>query len=917
MHICFVSLDYPSATGGGGVGSQVRTLGQALVAEGHRVAVVALAEAGQPDFQEDGGIRVYRVKRGNVHWYVSRIPVLGEWVSLAIREMEYASAAWRRVRRLHAEEPFDLIEGTETGFLFTAMWAKAPVVIRLHGEEYTFRKYTPDLRLTIQVRLSRVLQRMALRRARLLISPSRAHAREIASELNGVHPPIEIAPNAVPSGFGTSQSGDGGRIPGSAPIVLYVGRLERRKGIPALLEAARRILDEMPEVQFVLAGPPHPTLPEAELQEMVDRLGLNGQLRLLGHVPHEELAAWYGNASVCVLPSYYETFGIAALEALQAEVPTVGFNAGALPEVIEDGVSGLLTPPGDSKALAGAIMRLLRDETMRTRLATGARQRVADRFEIGRLVPLELASYNWAISAGHSETNGAGCEHVFFSPHADDVVLSCGGSMDLLLARGAAVSVITVFAGDPKTSPPPAFARHLSRKWKLAGDVAKQRREEDEEALRVLGVEHREQWDLPEAPYREALDGRLLYTTYAELKGRTTSEDAVVEDELRRRMENWLRGRRPDAALYFPLSLGGHVDHRIVFHVGVWLRARGFNVRFYEDWPYVGSYRRGSAAPGWVRRSTAVPLERKIEAAQRYYSQIPGLGGSSEELSRRLRKGARGKGRSESQEVCWELLPGTAAQLQADLSTLNLPLEAAAKKPSLRDFGAFLAGFRWHDLGEILPLGQGYCLDVGCGGGRHRPTIRSQGYDWIGMEKSPPACAPGVVRGDIRSLPFRQGTAAAVVAWQVLEYVEAPEQAVQEASRVLESGGIFCGSVSFLEPLHGRTYYGMSHLILEQLLDRHGFADIEVQAGLSGFALMTWTWLRRWGGPAWGRLAIPISAALLIPPAALRFLASYLWLRLGLGDGHGMRWIAERAPLEFAGHLMFVARKKTEPRPCT
>jgi glycosyltransferase involved in cell wall biosynthesis/LmbE family N-acetylglucosaminyl deacetylase len=891
------------------VGSQVRTFGQALVAEGHKVAVVALAEPGQPEFQDDGGIRVYRVKRGNVHWYISRIPLLGGWVSLPIREMEYASAAWRRVRRLHAEEPFDLIEGTETGSLFAAMWAKAPVVIRLHGEEYTFRKYTPGLRLTIQVRLSRGLQRMALRRARLLISPSRAHAREIAAELGAVHPPIEVAPNAVPPGHGTSPSGDGGRRPGSAPVVLYVGRLERRKGIPALLEAARLILDEAPRVQFVLAGPFHPTLAEAHLREMVDRLGLNGQLRLLGHVPHEELAGWYGSASVCVLPSYYETFGIAALEAMRAGVPVVGFNVGALPEVIEDGVSGLLTPPGDSKALAGAIMRLLRDDAMRTRLAAGARQRAEARFEIGRLVPLELASYNWAIRAGRPEANGAGREHVFFSPHPDDVVLSCGGSIQLALERGEAVSVITVFAGDPQTSNPSAFARHLGRKWGLADvEVTRMRREEDADALSVLGVEDKEQWDLPEAPYRQAPGGMPLYSTYAELKDRPTREDAAIEDELRRKVENWLHGKSPDAVLYFPLSLGGHVDHRILFHAGVWLRAKGYNVRFYEEWPYAESYRRRSLTPGWVRRSTKVPLEKKTKAAHRYFSQIPGLGGSPDAFAKRLRRGARGSGRGGSREDSWEFLPAAAARLPEDPSTVEPPLETAARKPSLRDFGAFVAGFRWHDLGEILPPGQGYCLDLGCGGGRHRPAIRSLGYDWIGMEKSQPASAPDLVAGDICNLPFRRGAAAAVVAWQVLEYVEAPEQAFQEASRVLEPGGVFCGSVSFLEPLHGRTYGGMSHLFLEQLLGRHGFADIQVAAGLCGFALMTWTWLRRWGGPAWGRLAIPVSAALLIPLAALRFLASYLWLRLGLGDGHGMQWIAERAPLEFAGHLMFVAR---------
>jgi SAM-dependent methyltransferase len=158
---------------------------------------------------------------------------------------------------------------------------------------------------------------------------------------------------------------------------------------------------------------------------------------------------------------------------------------------------------------------------------------------------------------------------------------------------------------------------------------------------------------------------------------------------------------------------------------------------------------------------------------------------------------------------------------------------------------------------------------------------------------------------------------AALVAWQVFEYLDRPEAVMAEASRVLEPGGVFCGSVSFLEPVHGRTYFNLSPLILEQLLARHGFADIEIKPGLNGFALMLWTWLRRSGIPFADRLAIPAAFALLVPLPAVMFFSSWLAKRLGWGSGHSMRWIGQTSPLEFAGHVMFTARKKGRAESCT
>jgi glycosyltransferase involved in cell wall biosynthesis len=148
-----------------------------------------------------------------------------------------------------SEHAIDLIEATEHGSLFVALWMKNfPLIIRLHGERYTFHKYTPDLSLISGVRITRLLQRVALRLARILISPSETHVDEVATELGRRHPPIENVYNTVTRSFVASPDAKSELPlpPISLPKVLYVGRLERRKGIPLLLEAAKEVVRREP-----------------------------------------------------------------------------------------------------------------------------------------------------------------------------------------------------------------------------------------------------------------------------------------------------------------------------------------------------------------------------------------------------------------------------------------------------------------------------------------------------------------------------------------------------------------------------------------------------------------------------------------------------------------------------------------------
>ncbi len=305
--------------------------------------------------------------------------------------MEYSRALAQGLREVQRYQPFDLIEATETGaYGLDRLDRRLPLLIRLHGEQYTFHKYTPGLPLTVGIRLQRVVQRAAIRSARGLVSPSRAHAREVAGEFYPRPLPIATVPNCVEL---DSTWNPNGRV-SSELRVLFVGRLEKRKGVPELLRAAAQVVRKFPEAKFILAGAYHPSLPQAELQTLVKDLNLESQVELVGHAQPETLRRLYQTATLCILPSYYETFGVAVAEAMAWGVPVIASDTSSLPEVIENGVSGTLVPPGDVGALASALDDLLSDAARRLMLGRNGRERVAELFTVEKVMSRNLELYN-------------------------------------------------------------------------------------------------------------------------------------------------------------------------------------------------------------------------------------------------------------------------------------------------------------------------------------------------------------------------------------------------------------------------------------------------------------------------------------------------------------------------------------------
>lgn len=197
---------------------------------------------------------------------------------------------------------------------------------------------------------------------------------------------VRVVTNGVDtSRFASTERVTSRTAPGSTIGVLT--RLDARKGLPYLLQAMAQVRADLPDARLLIGGDGED---RAALETQARALGLAGRAEFLGAVG--EPASFYRRLDVFVLPSLDEAFGLALLEAMAAGIPVVGSRVGGIPEILQDGIQGLLVAPADSHALAGAIRALGGDPTRRAQMGDAARRRARD-FDISRTAQALQAVY--------------------------------------------------------------------------------------------------------------------------------------------------------------------------------------------------------------------------------------------------------------------------------------------------------------------------------------------------------------------------------------------------------------------------------------------------------------------------------------------------------------------------------------------
>lgn len=391
MRICLVTREYPSLGAHGGIGTYTQQLARGLAARGNEVVVIAHG-AGAPF--DDGGFRVEPVAAADS----LKLPAFNRYFGATRRTIPFVVAAGARYRALAALSPFDVVEVPEyQGWgLGVALVADAPVLARLHTHTRLVRRLN-DEPFDADAKAVHALEAATLSRAGMLLANSEALAAVATADF-GLPAGLASA-LALPVDAERFRPGRDGALRarlGAGPdtrVLLYAGRIERRKGVETMLEAFAALVASQPDVVLALAGADADAALRARLEERARALGVESRLAWLGHVPHAELPALYAGCDVFLAPSRYEPFGLIYLEAMACERPVVGCAAGGVPEIVEDGVSGRLVPPDDAPALAAALSGLLAEPQAAAAMGRAGRAAVLSRYALPVVAAATEACY--------------------------------------------------------------------------------------------------------------------------------------------------------------------------------------------------------------------------------------------------------------------------------------------------------------------------------------------------------------------------------------------------------------------------------------------------------------------------------------------------------------------------------------------
>jgi len=396
--IVLVSRDYPP-NHGGGIATFSRDLAQALAAQGHIVTVITQSpDINRVDFE--GGVWVHRM-------VTREMPRTPEAVKRNIPQgiWNWSAVALEEARRIATHRAIDVVEAPiwdceGAAFLLDGRW---PLVTSLHTTLHFWIESHPEKRNDEAWMNDFGNPMLALERELMTQAHTvRANSRAIVSEIeNAYRFRFDMdKTRVVPHGM-AARTPPVAATPADAPQVLFVGRLEPRKGIDVLLAAIPTVLQAAPQTRFcivgddTLPGPDGRTYKDAFLAEH-GRRSWAANIEFTGRVGDAELDAAYAGCDLFVAPSRFESFGLVFVEAMRMGKAVIGCRAGGMPEVVTDEVNGLLVEPGDAPALAQAILRLVQDPSLRHAMGDAGRRLFEERFTAARMAEASAELYRLA-----------------------------------------------------------------------------------------------------------------------------------------------------------------------------------------------------------------------------------------------------------------------------------------------------------------------------------------------------------------------------------------------------------------------------------------------------------------------------------------------------------------------------------------
>lgn len=389
MKICLVCSFYPPDDGGG-IGTYIYTLSNALVAKGHSVTVVCRAPEDAVDNPQPN-LTIIR-----------RRPRFIRLLERFVPGISWSYQVSKICKQLIAEDKVDVIEFANwegAGFIFQRQNPTFPVVVRVHTPFFETVKIEGG-NPTFKQKAVCFMEKFSCDNAHSLVSSTVAHANTIADEYNYNIEQFTILPLGIPDT--RKPENEVVEWPqGKAPNLLYVSRLEHRKGTLTLLEAVPEMVAEHPDLRIHIVGKDRPHAPEGKFFKAYfaeHYPDYTDNVIFHGFVADEDIDGFYNDATLFVVPSVYESFGLIYVEAMMKALPVVASSGGGIPEVVQHGTTGLLCEPYNASQVAASVNQLLADNALRNEYAKASVRVFESDFTADIMADRTLANYSKVVN---------------------------------------------------------------------------------------------------------------------------------------------------------------------------------------------------------------------------------------------------------------------------------------------------------------------------------------------------------------------------------------------------------------------------------------------------------------------------------------------------------------------------------------
>ena len=403
LRVCLFSREYPPQ-GHGGIGQWTKEVAVGLAARGHEVTVIARALEGRPAIDFVEGVWVHRIEPAPI------TEAEAEAFAPAPASLTaYSLALHREFERIDGHRRFDLISGPIADLepMASLKLAHIPVIVSLHTTYKLSLPHKPDW-LSRPDYLERHVEPAIVCEGELIAKGPHILANSVAilDDIEAAHgltidrAKVEIVPHGISDlALGVAAPA---RVQGEVNL-LFVGRLEERKGADALLSILPDLLAGHPALIAHIVGDDGILVGDTTLRRRFEddnsgRPDILARARFHGALPRADVLAHYAAADIFVAPSKYESFGLIFIEAMCFAKPVVAYDVGGAAELIDDGVNGLLAKAGDPQSLAERIARLVENPALREEIGRNARKTYEAAYTTERMLD-RLEAYYRAILA--------------------------------------------------------------------------------------------------------------------------------------------------------------------------------------------------------------------------------------------------------------------------------------------------------------------------------------------------------------------------------------------------------------------------------------------------------------------------------------------------------------------------------------